>query len=76
MKGLRADWEEVKVDVMYKAINAKFTQNEDLKKRLLATKDMELLEDSKWDKFWGINKKDEGKNMLGKLLVKLRTELR
>jgi ribA/ribD-fused uncharacterized protein len=34
---LRRDWEEIKVDSMYKANYEKFAQNEDLKKILLST---------------------------------------
>ena len=78
---LRSDWEEVKVDIMYDILKAKFS-DEDLKARLLLTDDKELIEGNNWhDNFWGncVCKKCEaieGKNMLGKLLMKLRTELR
>ena len=78
---LRPDWEEVKVDIMYDILKVKFS-DEDLKARLLLTGDKELIEGNRWhDNFWGncICKKCEaieGKNMLGKLLMKLRTELR
>lgn len=34
---LRSDWEEVKDKVMYEIVLAKFTQNPDLKEKLLAT---------------------------------------
>ena len=30
----RSDWEEVKEDIMFKALHAKFTQHEKLKKRI------------------------------------------
>ncbi|MBP3491323.1 NADAR family protein [bacterium] len=78
---LRHDWEEVKVDIMYDILKVKFS-DEDLKARLLLTGDKELIEGNRWhDNFWGncICKKCEaieGKNMLGKLLMKLRRELR
>ena len=56
---------------------AKFGQNEDLKKILLSTEDRELREHTPRDKFWGDGgKKGDGKNMMGKLLMKVRTELR
>eukprot|EP01006_Ploeotia_vitrea_P031945 TRINITY_DN64222_c0_g1_i2.p2 TRINITY_DN64222_c0_g1~~TRINITY_DN64222_c0_g1_i2.p2 ORF type:complete len:156 (+),score=17.67 TRINITY_DN64222_c0_g1_i2:34-501(+) len=35
--GIRADWEQVKVDMMYKGNVAKFEQNEDLKQHLTST---------------------------------------
>lgn len=34
---LRSDWENVKDDVMYEICKAKFSQNTELKKRLLST---------------------------------------
>ena len=65
---LRRDWERVKDDVMHRALLAKFTQHEDLRKVLLSTGDAELHEDSPTDMYWGCR----GKDMLGKLLMRAR----
>lgn len=35
-----------------------------------------LIENSKMDSFWGIGKNQKGKNMLGKLLMKVREEIK
>lgn len=70
------DWENIKVDRMRAVIKAKFSQNPELKKKLLDTGDALLAEDSPVDKFWGIGALGDGKNMLGKLLMELRGEFR
>lgn len=70
------DWDKIKVEVMRKAIYYKFTQNPDLKAKLLATKDAVLIEDSPRDYFWGIGADGSGQNMLGKLLMELRERLK
>lgn len=73
---LRRDWESVKDNVMYEIVKAKFTQNENLKERLLATDDSELVEGNDWnDKYWGVCN-GVGKNMLGKILMRVRMELK
>ena len=73
---LRRDWESVKDNIMYEIVKAKFTQNEALKERLLATGDSELVEGNDWnDKYWGVCN-GVGKNMLGKILMRVRTELK
>ena len=73
---LRHDWELVKDQVMYEILVAKFTQNAALKLLLLRTGDQELIEGNWWnDRYWGVCK-GEGKNTLGKLLMKLRQEIR
>lgn len=69
-------WASIKVDRMRQVLLAKFSQHEDLKKHLLDTGDAHLVEDSKTDAFWGIGKKENGKNMLGKLLMEVRQQLR
>ena len=71
---LRPDWEEVKVDMMYKVLKAKF-EDPELAQKLRDTGDEELIEGNTWkDTFWGVYK-DNGQNMLGKLLMKVRKEL-
>ena len=72
----RADWEEIKVDVMRVAVCAKFTQHADLAARLLATGDAELIEDSTRDGFWGAGPDGQGTNWLGRVLMEVRAELR
>ena len=74
-----SEWSEVKFNRMRAVLKAKFTQHDDLKEILLSTKDAELIETAKVDnpvnRLWGeVNGK--GKNMLGKLLMELRGELK
>ena len=73
---LRADWEAVKVGLMYEICKAKFTQHPDLAQKLLATGDAELIEGNTWgDRIWGaVN--GVGANNLGKILMRIRGELR
>jgi hypothetical protein len=72
---LREDWEEKKLTIMEVLLRAKFA-NATLKKKLLATGDEELVEGNNWgDTFWG-QVDGVGENHLGKLLVKIRKELR
>ncbi|OTQ84977.1 swarming motility protein YbiA [Bacillus subtilis subsp. subtilis] len=73
---LRNDWEEVKEQYMYEIVLAKFKQNRDLKKRLLATGTSELIEGNTWgDVIWGMCK-GQGENKLGKILMRIRNEFK
>lgn len=72
---MRIDWEEVKEQVMYDICSVKFTQNPLLAQKLLDTSDAELIEGNTWgDKTWGVCN-GEGKNLLGKILMRIRSEL-
>ncbi len=73
---LRRDWESVKVEVMRRALAAKFTQHEDLRALLLSTGQVKLVEHTENDAFWGDGGDGSGKNMLGQLLMRLRDALR
>ena len=68
----RSDWENVKCDIMLKALIAKFTQHGDLKAILLGTGTRQLFEHTSNDHFWGDGGDGSGKNNLGKLLMKVR----
>lgn len=69
------NWDEVKLDLMEKFLRAKLEQNPFVKKKLLETKDYLICEDSPVDDFWGIGKHRKGRNELGKIWMKLRSEL-
>jgi ribA/ribD-fused uncharacterized protein len=73
---IRPDWQEVRVERMRAVIKAKFTHNPELRQKLLETGDARLVEASPTDTFWGIGKRETGKNMLGLLLMELREQLR
>lgn len=75
-KPLRKDWEQVKDDVMYKAVKAKFTQHLSLRSMLLSTGNLEIIEHTANDSYWGDGGNGSGKNMLGKTLMLVREELR
>ncbi len=73
---LRTDWEQVKFEVMEACVRDKFTRNAELGDRLLATGDAHLEEGNTWgDRVWGVYD-GEGENRLGKILMKVRDELR
>ena len=75
---LREDWEEVKDNIMYEIVKRKFTVNKELQQKLIDTKDEELVEGNWWhDTYWGVDSKTGiGKNKLGKLLMKVREEVK
>ena len=74
-KKLRRDWESVKVSVMTEAVRAKFTQHEELR-TLLGTGDAKLVEHTEKDDYWGDGGDGRGRNMLGQILMRVRSELR
>ena len=78
-------WNTHKYKIMYSGVYAKFTQNPELKIRLLATGEKFLVEASPYDKIWGIgyNKSDAlpninnwGQNLLGQILMEVRTNIK
>lgn len=70
---VRADWESVKVDVMYRALKCKFSTYPYLTSMLLSTVGSVLVEASPHDLFWGGGRDGEGLNYLGRLLMQLRS---
>ena len=79
-------WNNVMEQVMEEGLHAKFTQNAALKKKLLSTRGKLIGEAAPVDKVWGTGcklcSKDvlksnlwQGKNLLGKLLMKVRDSL-
>ena len=72
----RANWDTAKFQVMEICVKYKFTHHDDLRAKLLDTGDAELIEGNTWgDQIWGVYR-DQGDNRLGKLLMKIRGELR
>lgn len=72
---IREDWEEVKEGVMYDILMDKFTRNEELKAKLLDTKDKYLEETNWWgDKYWGVCN-GKGLNRLGEILMTIREHI-
>lgn len=75
-KEVRDDWNEsLRIEIMLKGLRAKFTQNPELSDMLLATCDAKLHENNPDDFFWGYAN-GKGKDLLGKLLMQVREELR
>ena len=72
----RPDWDSVKVEIMRRILTAKAEQHEYVRRKLLATGDRELVEDSWRDDFWGWGPNRDGKNMMGKLWMEVRSTLR
>ena len=81
------EWRRYSKDIMYRGVLAKFSQNEALARVLLETGDRHMAEASKTDLYWGIgmsmydhdvtdSSKWLGENMMGELLMRIRTDMR
>ncbi len=70
------NWDNKKDNVMYEAVKAKFTQHADLRQLLLDTENARIVKHTENDAYWGDGGDGKGKNMLGKILMRVREELR
>jgi ribA/ribD-fused uncharacterized protein len=75
---IRADWAEIKLSVMERALRVKYNQ-EPFRTALVETGNEEILEDSPKDLFWGTGQlggHGSGQNQMGQLLMKIRSEIK
>ena len=78
----RTDWFDVSLIIMETLVRQKFTRYPELKSKLLETGDAKLIEGNNWnDRFYGAvydTNRNEwmGENHLGKILMKVREELK
>lgn len=80
-KDSRADWDKVRITVMRWCLRLKLSQHwSKFSQLLLSTGDRAIVEDSKKDDFWGAVPSDGetlvGLNVLGRLLMELREEIK
>ena len=68
-------WDHLKIEVMFDALKAKFSQNPSLHQQLINTGEAWLIEHTTNDGQWGDGGDGSGTNFLGKLLFLLREEL-
>jgi ribA/ribD-fused uncharacterized protein len=74
-------WDDVKTVVMLELLRQKFSRSA-LRERLLRTGDAQLVEGNNWhDTFWGVCICDKciehgGENWLGKLLMRVRRDVK
>jgi N-glycosidase YbiA len=69
---LRPDWESVKDEVMFAAVLSKFETHDDIRAILLGTGEEYIVEKTTYDYYWGCGTDGTGKNMLGRILVRIR----
>lgn len=74
---VRQTWNRERLAVMEALLRQKFA-HPDLRAQLLATGDVQLYEGNAWgDRFWGVDlRTGEGRNILGRLLMQIRNDLR
>ena len=81
------EWAKVREEKMYLAIRLKFESDKKLRKQLLDTGDKILVEGTPMDPVWGVmikwdddrildEKNWKGQNLLGKVLMRVRNDLR
>jgi len=80
-KDSRSDWDDVRVRIMRWCLRVKLAQNwKAFGNLLLASRDKPIVEQSRKDAFWGAKPVDDetlvGMNVLGRLLMELREELK
>jgi predicted NAD-dependent protein-ADP-ribosyltransferase YbiA (DUF1768 family) len=72
----QSKWPEIKEKVMYEINLAKYKNDAALKQRLLDTGDVYLEPELEaGEKYWGVTN-GQGENRLGKILMKIREELK
>lgn len=69
---MKENWDKLRIEIMKNALFAKFSQNSELQKTLVNTKNAKLVCRTHRDSYWGDGENKLGKNMLGVLLMEVR----
>jgi len=72
---VRPDWDQVKEDVMMRAMRWKFRRHDHCRKALVQTFRHPLVYNDPGDPYWGCGSAGRGQNRVGRLLERLRAEL-
>ena len=70
------NWRLIKCDVMYEAVIYKFLANHNIREKLLATGNDEIIEETVKENFWGCGINRDGKNNYGKILCIVREKMK
>lgn len=72
---VRSDWGQVKCAIMYEAVHTKFQTHLDIQAILVGTGTQTIIENSPTDCFWGCGVDRDGENHLGRILMRVRSEI-
>lgn len=72
---LKKDWFQIRVKIMEDIIRQKIKQYPDIYKKLIETGKRDIIEASPVDSFWGWGPDKKGENNMGKIWMKLRSEI-
>ena len=73
---LRENWNEIRAKIMYDAVYLKFKAHDDIRAKLLATGEADIVEETVKENYWGCGPKRDGQNVFGKILCAVRSALR
>jgi len=71
----KENWNEIKDSIMYNIVRAKLVQNPYIQEKLRLTGEVQIIEDSPYDNYWGRGPQGNGLNKLGLIWMKLRNQL-
>ncbi|HTI61788.1 NADAR family protein [Mucilaginibacter sp.] len=69
---IRPDWDDIKNEIMFKAVLKKFQTHTGIRNILIETGTDEIIENSPNDYYWGGGTDGTGENNLGKILMDVR----
>ena len=72
----RKDFKDIKLSVMSEAIYNKFSQNKDIRSKLIETRNEPIREMTTKESFWGVGPNLDGENQIGKILMNIRKRVK
>lgn len=70
------NFREIKLDKMYEGVYYKFSQNKEIRSKLIETRNQEIKEMSVKESFWGVGPDFDGRNEIGKILMRVREQVK
>ena len=72
----RNNFRDIKNFVMYEGVLEKFRQNFDIRDKLIETRNEEIREMTVKESYWGVGPNFDGENHMGKILMKVRKQIK